>query len=241
MGKLINQILGLGYHIVEGVPLRSVPVGDDSVEIRQLQARTQSGQTIAIRPDNKPILFPVSSAYEQGVHDHMLAGDAKTTNSEIYQDYYGLDENAMSWLLHNYSLRTKAYLSGEKERIGLIDYKYGLPEAFFALDKYTIGRGIGEVDVGQYADGRFVVQKVPLFDEAQVLRMHFTRFPSKQDVEDAAVIRKLEHDFKFGRHREMFFCGKCGQAKHWLDIDGPLEAKLSMRLKRLCGCNGSEG
>lgn len=236
MGKLIDQIARLGYHLTEGVPLRSLPVGDDSIEIRQLMARMQSGQVITIRPDNKPVLFPTSGAYGQSGPQQSSIEGVKTTNSEIYRDFYSLDENAMSWLLHNYSLRTKAYLDGEKKRIGLIDYKYGLPEAFFTLEKYIIGRGIGEVDAGQYADGRFVVQKVPLFDEAQVLRMHFTRFPSKQDVQDAATIRKIEHDFKFGRHREMFCCGKCGDAKHWLDIEGPLEEKLRMRLKRLCGC-----
>lgn len=236
MGKLIDQITDLGYRITEGKPLRSVPMGDGSIEIKELQAHSQGGQVVTIRPDNTPTMFPVGNVHRKGTHSNTAITGARTSNGEIYQDYYGLDANAMSWLLYSYSLRTKEYLDSEKARIGLIDYKDGLPESFFAMDKYKIGRGIGEVDVGQYADGRFVVQTVSRFDETHALRMHFTRFPSHQDVEDAATIRKMEHDFKLGRHRETFCCGKCGEAKHWLDIEGTIEEKLTLRLKRLCGC-----
>ncbi len=142
----------------------------------------------------------------------------------------------MSWLLHNFSLRTKQYLDAEKDRIGLIGYKESLPEAFFSLDQYTVGGGVGEVEVGRYADGRFVVQSTSIIDESDVLRMHFTRFPSKQDVEDALTIRKMERDFSLGRHREMFHCNRCGELRHWLDIEGPIGRKLEMRLRHQCGC-----
>ncbi len=142
----------------------------------------------------------------------------------------------MSWLLHNHSLRTKTYLDGEKQRLGLIDYKEGLPEAFFSLERYTVGGGIGEVEVGRYADGRFVVQSTSIIDESAVLRMHFTRFPSMQDVEDTLTIRKMERDFRLGRHREVFHCSRCGELRHWLDIEGPIARKLHMRLKHQCGC-----
>lgn len=237
MGRLVDQIQGLGYHLSEGRTLRSVPAGDGFVEIRELRASSGDGQVMVIQADESPTMFPGSVAFREGVMDGALVDGVKTTNAAVYQDFYGLDENAMSWLVRNYSLRTKAYLDGEKARIGLIDYKEGLPEPFFALDKYTIGQGIGDVDVGQYADGRFVAQSAQaLFDDEQVLRMHFTRFPSRQDVEDTVTIRKMERDFKLGRHREMFHCSRCGELKHWLDIEGPIYRKLDMRLMHTCGC-----
>lgn len=240
MGKLTEQIQSLGYHFIEGKPLKSVPVEDGFREIRQLSVRAQDGQLMLIKTDDSPTMFPGGIALRDGVIDGSLVDGIKTTCGEIYGDYYALDENALSWLLNNYSLRTKAYLAAEKARIGLIDYKEGMPEGFFALDKYPVGQGIGEVDVGRYADGRFVAQTSgALFDEAHVLRMHFSRFPSRQDVEDTITIRKMERDFKLGRHREMFHCGDCGELKHWLDIEGPIYQKLTMRLRHECGCKGA--
>lgn len=237
MGKLVEQIQSLGYHFIEGRPLRSVPRGDGFQEIRELKVRAGDGQTMTVKHDESPTMFPGGIAMRDGVLDGSLTEGVKTTCAEIYRDYYDLDENGYSLLVNNYSDRTKRYLDAEKLRIGLIDYKEGVPESFFALDKYQIGQGIGEVVVGRYADGRFVVQTAAAqFDDGLVLRMHYTRFPSAQDVEDAATIRKMERDFKLGRHREMFHCGDCGEIKHWLDIEGTIQEKLRMRLAHKCGC-----
>lgn len=234
---LVDQILSLGYHLSEGKPLRSVPLRDGFVEICELRARAQDGQVMVLRADESPTLFPGGIAMRDGVLDGSLFDGIRTTCGEVYRDYYGLDDNAACWLLYNHSLRTKEYLDAEKARIGLTDYKEGFPEGFFALDKYPISGGLGEVDVGRYADGRFVAQtSQALFDEAHVLRMHYTRFPSRQDVEDTLTIRKIERDFKLGRHRELFHCTDCGEMRHWLDIDGDISTKLKMRLKRRCGC-----
>lgn len=240
MGKMIEQIESLGYHFTEGRPLRSVPKDDGFQEIFELRVRAPDGQIMTVKCDESPTMFPGGLALRDGVLDRSLVDGLKTTCGEIYQDYYDLDENGYSLLLHNYSKRTKDFLDAEKERIGLIDYKEGMPEGFFALDKYPIGQGIGEVDVGRYADGRFVAQtSSTFFDEAHVLRMHYRRFPSRQDVEDALTIRKMERDFKLGRHREMFHCGTCGELKHWLDIPGTISEKLEHRLNHHCGCQGA--
>lgn len=238
MGKLIEQIQSLGYHFEEGKTLLSVPTAKgDFKEIKQLSVRSLDGQIMTIKRDNSPTMFPGSIVFRQGILDNSLLDGIKTTCIDIYKDYYDLDCNGYTILLHNYSSRTKAYLDSEKARIGLIDYKEGMPEQFFALDRYMISQGIGEVDVGYYADGRFVVQSArPLFEEDHVLRMHYTRAPSKEDVEDAVTIRKLERDFKLGRHRETFLCSDCGNPRHWLDIKGDIRHKLQMRLMRKCGC-----
>ncbi len=240
MGKLTEQIQALGYYVTEGEPFLSVPSPDGGfVEIKRLSVSLTNGrQSMAIKADDSPTMFPGELASRDGKFSGGKADGIKTTCGAIYKDYYGLDDNGYSMLLYNHSNRTKMYLDCEKSRICLIDYKEGIPESFIALDHYVIGQGIGEVDVGQYADGRFVVQSSrPLFDADYVLRMHFTRFPSHQDVEDAVIIRKLERDFRLGRHREVFACNKCGEIKHWLDIKGPLAQKLAMRLQRLCGCS----
>ncbi len=237
MGKLTEQIQSLGYHFLEGKPLMSVPAGAGFTEIRQLSVRALDGQIMEIKRDTSPTLFPGGPAYRQGVLDGSLADGLKTSCDAIYRDYYSLDDNGHSLLFFNYSARTKQYLDAEKARIGLISYKEGIPEGFFALDQYAVGQGIGEMDIGHYADGRFVAQSAhPLFEEEYVLRMHFSRFPSKQDVEDAVVIRKMERDFKLGRHREIFICNDCGETKHWLDIPGSISEKLRLRLQRKCGC-----
>jgi hypothetical protein len=198
------------------------------------------GQVIEIKRDASPILFPRCAAYhhQETPDDRVLVDDGlKTACDAIYRDYYNLDDNGYSLLFYNYSGRTKAYLDAEKARIGLVGYKEGLPEGFFALDQYTVSQGIGEMDIGRYADGRFVAQSAqPLFEEEYVLRMHFSRFPNKRDVEDAVVIRKMERDFKLGRHRESFICNDCGETRHWLDIAGTISEKLKSRLQRKCGC-----
>lgn len=240
MGNLIEQIQKLGYYVTEGEPLLSVPSQDgDYVEINRLNVSLSDGrQKMAIKVDDSPTMFPDELTFRSDNLRSENSNGIKTTCGALYKDYYGLDDNGYSMLLYNYSGRTKAYLDSEKTRIGLISYKEGMPESFIALERYTIGQGIGEMDAGQYADGRFVVQSShPLFDEDYVLRMHFTHFPSQQDVQDAAVIRKVERDFKLGRHREVFVCNKCGEVMHWLDIEGPVARKLAMRLSRLCGCS----
>lgn len=239
LGKLTEQIQGLGYRFTEGKPLLSVPSPEGGfIEIRELTVeRTTGGQVLVLKHDGSPTMFPGRMVFRQGVLDASLMDGVKTTCGAIYRDYYGLDDNSYSMLLYNYSGRTKAFLDAEKARIGLIDYKEGMPEQFFALERYTIEQGIGEVEVGQYADGRFVVQSArPLFEEDYVLRMHFKRFPTREEVEIAVTIRKVERDFKLGRHREIFHCGDCGELRHWLDIAGPIEQKLGMRLMRKCGC-----
>lgn len=225
MGTLTEQISRQGYRFIEGRPLRSVPQDDALREIHELRVRAESGQEVVLKCDTSPTMFPTPD------------GDITTSCDAIYRDYYGLDENALTLLLYNYSSRTKAYLDGERARIGLTDYKEGLPEGFFALDRYPIGQGIGEVDVGRYADGRYVAQtSQALFAEAHVLRMHFTHYPSLQDVEDTLTLRKIERDFKLGRHREVFTCSDCGASRHWLDIPGTIQQKLTLRLRRKCGC-----
>ncbi len=233
MARLIEQIQGLGYRFVEGKTLMAVPRVAGVTEVRQLSVRAANGQTITIKPDGSPMMFPrVGTTVEV---------DVLTTCGAVYQDFYHLDEDGLSMLLHNCSWRTRTYLDAEKARIGLIGYKEGMPEGFFARDKYLISYGIGEVDVGRYADGRYVAQTAQTLGEgAYVLRLHFSRLPSKADVEDAVIIRKLERDFRLGRHKENFRCDDCGEVKHWLDIEGPIAYKLRMRLARRCGCELAE-
>lgn len=241
MGKLIEAAQSLGYHFTEGKPIRSVPMGDGFVEIKELRARSQDGQVMMIRTDDTPTIFPGGLSIRDGVSGTM--DDIKTTFGAIYRDYYGLDDEAMAWLLSNYSLRTKRYLDGERARLGMTSAKEDVPEPFFALDHYeVVGPGHVEVDVGRYADGRFVAQTRPIvyIDDSHVLRIHFTRMPSREDVGDALTILKLERDFRLGRHREMFHCGKCGRLTHWLDIEGTVSEKLKRRLARDCGCGDDE-
>ena len=61
--------------------------------------------------------------------------------------------------------------------------------------------------------------------------------PDQRDVEDALIVRKMERDFRLGRHRETFTCSDCLERKHWLDIPGNIQEKLALRLMRKCGCN----
>lgn len=240
MGVLTEQIQSLGYHFIEGRPLRSVPKDDGFQQIFELRVRASDGQTVVVKCNTDPTLFPGGMALRDGVLDRTLQDGIRTTNDSIYRDYYDMDENGYCLLLFNSSARTRAYLDSEKIRIGLIDYKEGLPEGFFALDRYPIQRVIGDVDVGRYADGRYVAQTARgLFEETHVLRMHYSRFPSRQDVEDTLTIRKIERDFASGRHKEVFHCDDCGELRHWLDIPGSLQDKLRMRLARRCGCAAS--
>lgn len=239
MGKLVEQIESLGYHFQEGKQLLSVAAQQGFTEIRQLLVRSMDGQTIVIKQDDSLMLFPGGIAFSKGVLDVSLADGVRTTCAEIYRDYYNLDENGYSMLLYNYSGRTKQYLDAEKQRIGLTDYKDGLPEGFFAVGHYDeLGYGVAEMDIGRYADGRYVAQSaLGVTEDEYVLRMHFSHLPSRQDVMDALVIRKLERDFKLGRHREVFHCGACGETRHWLDIPGDIHQKLRLRLQRRCGCD----
>ncbi len=238
MKQLIMDIESLGYHFSEGNPVMSVKTAQEFMEIRELRVQSSDGQVLLIKVDNSPFLFPGGIAFRKGIMDRSLTDGIHTTCSEIYREYYGLDEDGLCMLLYNCSKRSRDYLDAEKTRIGLTDIKEGDPEPFFALDHYDVGMGIGQIDVGRYADGRFVAQTAHtwLYEDSSVLRMHFTRMPSREDLEDALIIRKMERDFKLGRHREVFTCNDCGETRHWLDIPGGIREKLSLRKQRKCGC-----
>lgn len=237
MGKLIDTLIKMGYELQEGNPALAVELDNKTIQINELRVHSPEGQIILLKRDETPILFPGDT---DGLPHNDRTGEdgVRTTFAEVYRDYYDLDDEAMSYLLYNYSLRTKQYLDSEKARIGLSSVKEGAPEAFFVLDEFNVGMGIGVVETGRYADGRFVAQSAAqtLYEDADVLRMHFDHLPDKQDVEDAITVRKMERDFKLGRHRETFTCGDCLQKRHWLDIPGSIQEKLALRMTRRCGC-----
>lgn len=237
MGKLIEELQRMGYTFQEGNPMASVQRGEDSLQVNELRVESPEGQIILLKRDQTPILFPGDT--DGNPHNDFAGEDGvRTTCAAVYQDYYGLDDEGLSMLLYNYSLRTKAYLDDERERIGLLSVKEGKPEAFFVLDEFNVGMGVGLIETGRYADGRFVAQSAAesLYEDADVLRMHFSHLPDRRDVEDALIIRKMERDFKLGRHRETFTCSDCLQRRHWLDIPGSIQEKLALRLMRKCGC-----
>lgn len=227
MGKLINELKDMGYEFQEGNLVMEVEVAGKQVEIHDLRVKSAEGQIILLKRDMTPMLFPGKERE-----------DVRTTCGDVYRDFYGLDEEGMAMLLYNHSMRTRRYFEEQREKIGLISIKEGPPESFFVLDDFDVGMGIGLIETGRYADGRFVAQSASetFYDDADVLRMHFTHLPDEKDVESALLIRKTERDFKLGRHREYFDCQDCGQKKHWLDIPGTLKEKLDLRLMRKCGC-----
>lgn len=227
MGKLIDELKSMGYEFQEGNLVKVLKVSDKDVEVHELRVKSQEGQIILLKRDMTPMLFPGKG--NDGV---------RTTCGDVYSDYYELDDEATSMLLYNYSLRTLNYLKAERERVGLMSLKEGNPESFFVLDEFNVGMGIGLIETGRYADGRFVAQSSSesLYEDSDVLRMHFTHLPDQQDVEDALIIRKMERDLKLGRHLETFMCGDCRQERHWLDIPGTIKEKLALRMMRKCGC-----
>ena len=237
MGKLIEQLKRMGYAFQEGNPVATVPMDDQTVAINELRVESPEGQLILLKQDQTPILFPGDT---DGIPDNDRTGEdgVRTTCIEVYRDYYDLDEEGVTLLMYRYSGRSKKYLDEEKERIGLISIKEGPPEAFFVLDEFNVGMGIGLIETGRYADGRFVAQSASesLYEDADVLRMHFNHLPDQREVEDALIVRKMERDFRLGRHRETFTCSDCLERRHWLDIPGNIQEKLALRLMRKCGC-----
>ena len=227
MGELIDELKGMGFEFQEGNLVMEVEVAGSTVEIHDLRVKSSEGQIILLKRDMTPMLFPGKGR-----------DDVRTACGDVYRDYYGLDDEGMAMLLYNHTLRTHQYLDEQRQRIGLISIKEGPPESFFVLDEFDVGMGIGLIETGRYADGRFVAQSASeaFYEDADVLRMHFTHLPDEKDVEDALLIRKTERDFKLGRHRETFECENCGQKKHWLDIPGTMKEKLNLRMMRKCGC-----
>lgn len=227
MGKLIDELKSMGYEFQEGNLVMEFQAGGREVEVHDLRVKSKEGQIILLKRDMTPMLFPGKDGE-----------DLRTSCGEVYRDYYELDDESMSMLLYGHSLRTHKYLQEQRDRIGLISIKEGRPESFFVLDEFDVGMGIGMMETGRYADGRFVAQSASqdYYEDADVLRMHFTHLPDQSDVEDALLIRKTERDFRLARHRETFECADCGQQKHWLDIPGSLKEKLNLRLARKCGC-----
>jgi len=237
MGKLIENLISMGYQFQEGNIINTLTVNDRAVQVNELRVESPEGQIILLKRDMTPILFPGDT---DGVTDNNRTGEdgIKTTFADVYRDYYALDDEAFCMLMYSYSSRTKKYLDQERVRIGLVSLKEGAPESFFVLDEFNVGMGVGLIETGRYADGRFVAQSAgeSLYEDADVLRMHFTHLPDQRDVEDALIIRKMERDFKLGRHRETFICSDCQEKKHWLDIPGTIQEKLALRLMRKCGC-----
>lgn len=231
MGKLIDELKDMGYEFQEGNLVLELESAGRPVEIHELRVKSSEGQIILLKRDMTPMLFPGKDRE-----------DVRTTCGDVYRDFYGLDDEGMAMLLYNHSLRTHNYLNEQRERIGLISIKEGPPESFFVLDEFDVGMGVGLIETGRYADGRFVAQSANegFYEDADVLRMHFTHLPDENDVEMALLIRKTERDFKLGRHRESFECAVCGQTKHWLDIPGTMKEKLSLRSERICGCQNNK-
>lgn len=231
MGKLIDELKAMGYEFQEGNLVKSLKVNDktEEVDVHELRVKSQEGQIILLKRDMTPMLFPGKDI--DGV---------RTTCGDVYRDFYELDDEATSMLLNNYSLRTYNYLKKERDRVGLLSFKEGIAESFFVLDEFNVGMGIGLIETGRYADGRFVAQSSSdsLYEDSDVLRMHFSHLPDEQDVGDALIIRKMERDLKLGRHRETFRCSDCLQERHWLDIPGTIKEKLAQRMMRKCGCTG---
>ncbi len=240
MGLLRDRIASIGYRFLEGEALLAVPTVEGEMEIKRLSVLDPVGQVSEIPLDNTPFLFPMGDSLYDGDLDNPLPEDIVTSCDAIYRDYYSLNDDQYSMLLYHCTVPMKAYLDSEKARIGLIGYKEGKPEGFFARGQYTIGLGIGEMDIGRLENEVYLAQSAQaLFENASALCMYFRHLPDRQDVEDAAIIRKMERDFRLKRHKETFICSYCGQVKHWLDISGSLSKKLRYRLSRKCGCEQS--
>ena len=234
MGKLTDTLKAMGYELLEEPSTASA---DRLSQVHNLRARSIHGQSILLSRDETPILFPGDT---DGIPNNDWTGEdgVRTTHAEVYRDYYGMDDESYCMLVHGMSRRSWDYLEGEKQRIGLTGMKEAPPESFFVLDEFDVGRGVGTMEAGRYADGRFVAQSLPdpLNDEENVLRMHFTRLPEKTDAEDGLIIRQVESDLMHSRRGERFTCADCGVQKHWLDIPGTLREKHAQWSKRKCGC-----
>lgn len=210
MGKITDTLIKMGYSFTEDARTEGT--------VPRLRVRSPRGQEMVLVRSEQALLFPGDT---DGIPDNDWTGaDGLTvTSGSIYRDYYSMDDEAYCRFLHGSSLRTREYLSGRKEAIGLKSYKFAPPEPFFVLDTYMLAGGKGTMEAGRYSDGRFVAQAVE-GQGGNVLRMHFAHLPDLEQTEEAVLIAQLERGFVEGTLRDDTHADA-----HWLDTPGSLRKK----------------
>lgn len=205
MGKLTETLKQMGYTFLEAArPQWPVP---------QLRVRSPRGQELVLGRDEQPCFFPGDT---DGIPDNDWTGEdgVRTTACAVYCDYYALDREGCCRLLHACSCRVWEYLAAQRARIGLVGVKVAAPEQFFVLETHDIGLGVGILEAGRYADGRFVAQAVSA-GGGPVLRMHFRHLPERGQAQDGALIALIEQGLMDGTLTDPEDSG-------WLDPHGTL-------------------
>ena len=136
-----------------------------------------------------------------------------------------------------YSMRTRAYIDGVMNKIGLThytDFEYDTPEWFEVLEKFECGI-FGTTEVGKLNENEWIARTCYQFeiDDFQIIKMYFNKKPSSESVRTALTIRNFERRIVCN---EVFVCYECARLTHWLDTPGDICGKFNHLKDNYCGC-----
>lgn len=164
-------------------------------------------------------------------------------SADLYAEYYDFTNNKEleSFFKYHYSTRTRKYIEGVMQKIGLTHYtdaeigssKEGTPEEFDVVERFESGI-MATTEIGKLGD-EWIAQTCFQFeiDGFAIIKMHFNRKPSFDSVKTAFAIRNYEKSITC---QEVFKCWECGHLVHWLDSPGDISEKLKHLEDKYCGC-----
>lgn len=202
-------------------------------------------------PCNDKIVYIISGTeYEGKVKSkeevEQLANEGKIFSfkcTDLYSEYYDLRNNRdlECCLKHGYSYRSRKYIEGVMENIGLEKYTdanngsmcdEGVPTEIDVEYQWTLFFN-ADTNVGKLDDDTWIAQtcfRIDI-DDFVVIKMYFNHSPSQNDLETAFAIRQFEL-----KPVEVFYCWECGKMTNWLELEGDINKKYEMSRENYCGC-----
>lgn len=226
--SIIDKIIVNGYEIKPSDSQYDIYKVINGREIRFLRLYKNGEKLANINMTNTPVVFNFG---------------LKTTNREIFEAYYELDENEKSLLENGYGLRTKKYLDKVQSNIGLVSITQteSLRSRVKGLEQARKVNICQTTPTEIYTDGSIwyavtVVQHG--VDSFSDITLEFDHNPSDYDLKTAFTIRDVKSYFSTWRSKfrdEEFVCQSCGHKQHWLNTPGSLRNKLDHIKNSWCG------
>ncbi|MFW6026776.1 MAG: hypothetical protein ACOCRX_10585 [Candidatus Woesearchaeota archaeon] len=221
---------------------------DKEKRIIQVKKKNSDDRYKKIPRVNKPFYFSfIGEAKATNIEDAekmVQEGRAiKATGKELYFSFLDYDEE--KWFIDNngYDFKTKKYLDGVENNIGLLEMKTGHEsENINIIKQYDIWAnltGSGKVDIGKKDDNKYIAQycfRTGIDDYINII-LYFNHLPTKKDIMTAEKLREIKSFFSSNNFPCKYICWECNQETHLVDNNGEgINEKFEFFKDSYCGC-----